>query len=97
MYKFRSVALTLIGGVQHVAASATKVRGESHLLLVGDPGDLLHLDNLIKLLFVSPICQLIIACNYFIVCFSFGDISYSPHNTTSIFVFYDSELTNKSE
>jgi hypothetical protein len=32
------VALTLIGGVQHVDASGTKVRGESHMLLVGDPG-----------------------------------------------------------
>lgn len=33
-----AVALTIIGGVQHVDASGTKVRGESHLLLVGDPG-----------------------------------------------------------
>ncbi|XP_043698152.1 probable DNA helicase MCM9 isoform X1 [Telopea speciosissima] len=33
-----AVSLTLIGGVQHVDASGTKVRGESHLLLVGDPG-----------------------------------------------------------
>ncbi|OVA20899.1 Mini-chromosome maintenance [Macleaya cordata] len=33
-----AVALTLIGGVQHVDASGTKVRGDSHLLLVGDPG-----------------------------------------------------------
>ncbi|XP_066371272.1 probable DNA helicase MCM9 isoform X2 [Miscanthus floridulus] len=33
-----AVALTLIGGVQHVDASGTKVRGESHMLLVGDPG-----------------------------------------------------------
>lgn len=32
------VALTLIGGVQHVDASGAKIRGESHLLLVGDPG-----------------------------------------------------------
>ncbi|CAH2052000.1 unnamed protein product [Thlaspi arvense] len=33
-----AVALTLIGGVRHVDASGTKVRGESHLLLIGDPG-----------------------------------------------------------
>ncbi|KAF7803755.1 putative DNA helicase MCM9 isoform X1 [Senna tora] len=33
-----AVALTLIGGVQHVHTSGTKVRGEPHLLLVGDPG-----------------------------------------------------------
>ncbi|CBI37377.3 unnamed protein product, partial [Vitis vinifera] len=36
-----AIALTLIGGVQHVDASRTKVRGKSHLLLVGDPVDLL--------------------------------------------------------
>lgn len=35
-----AVALTLIGGVQHVDASGAKIRGESHLLLVGDPGKL---------------------------------------------------------
>ncbi|KMZ67685.1 putative DNA replication licensing factor [Zostera marina] len=33
-----AVALTLIGGVQHIDDSGTKIRGESHLLLVGDPG-----------------------------------------------------------
>eukprot|EP00794_Sanderia_malayensis_P020029 gene20029-21992_t len=33
-----SVALALIGGVQHVSESGTRTRGESHLLLVGDPG-----------------------------------------------------------
>ncbi|KAL4196460.1 hypothetical protein AMTRI_Chr04g246300 [Amborella trichopoda] len=33
-----AVALTLIGGVQHIDASGTKIRGDSHLLLVGDPG-----------------------------------------------------------
>ncbi|XP_073526157.1 uncharacterized protein, partial [Phyllobates terribilis] len=33
-----AVFLTLIGGVQQADASGTKIRGESHILLVGDPG-----------------------------------------------------------
>ena len=38
-----AVTLVLIGGVQRVDNSGTRVRGESHMLLVGDPGkDLTH-------------------------------------------------------
>eukprot|EP00126_Sphaerothecum_destruens_P007015 Sdes_comp19646_c0_seq1m11440 len=33
-----SVALALVGGVQRKTSSGTRIRGESHLLLVGDPG-----------------------------------------------------------
>lgn len=32
------VAMTLIGGVPHTDNSGTRIRGESHLLMVGDPG-----------------------------------------------------------
>lgn len=32
------VALTLIGGVPHTDPSGARIRGESHLLMVGDPG-----------------------------------------------------------
>ncbi|KAE8748816.1 hypothetical protein FOCC_FOCC004410 [Frankliniella occidentalis] len=33
-----AVCLVLTGGVQHSEASGSRIRGESHLLLVGDPG-----------------------------------------------------------
>ncbi|XP_037304497.2 DNA helicase MCM9 [Pungitius pungitius] len=33
-----AVAMVLAGGVQRVDSSATKIRGECHMLLVGDPG-----------------------------------------------------------
>jgi hypothetical protein len=45
-----AVALTLIGGVQHVDSSGTRVRGESHLLLVGDPGQSSHSPMLLQVL-----------------------------------------------
>ena len=47
-----AVALTLIGGVQRVSKTGTRVRGESHMLLVGDPGKLwtLLLSFLLQLL-----------------------------------------------
>lgn len=32
------VAMSMIGGVSHTAPSGTRIRGESHLLIVGDPG-----------------------------------------------------------
>lgn len=33
-----AVCLVLTGGVQHRENSGSRIRGESHLLLVGDPG-----------------------------------------------------------
>ncbi|KJE96086.1 mini-chromosome maintenance deficient 9 [Capsaspora owczarzaki ATCC 30864] len=33
-----AVSMVLIGGVQHTDKSGLKIRGESHMLLVGDPG-----------------------------------------------------------
>eukprot|EP00466_Bigelowiella_natans_P005760 jgi/Bigna1/45640/e_gw1.132.3.1 len=37
MYKL-SVALTIIGGVRRIDSCGSKIRGENHLLIVGDPG-----------------------------------------------------------
>lgn len=33
-----AVCLVVTGGVQHTENSGSRIRGESHLLLVGDPG-----------------------------------------------------------
>lgn len=34
-----AVAIVVAGGVQKIDTSSTRVRGESHLLLVGDQGE----------------------------------------------------------
>lgn len=52
-----AVSLVLIGGVQRVKESGTRIRGESHLLLVGDPGALLGVVVKDEVYFLLKFCH----------------------------------------
>ncbi|KAF9660826.1 hypothetical protein SADUNF_Sadunf19G0004000 [Salix dunnii] len=67
-----AVALTLIGGVQHVDASGSKIRGESHLLLVGDPGEFFSLNGTGKSQFLKFAAKL---CNRSVITTGLGSTS----------------------
>ncbi|XP_042226374.1 DNA helicase MCM9-like [Homarus americanus] len=50
-----AVAVVVVGGVQKIDTSCTRIRGESHLLLVGDPGTG-------KSQFLKYVCNLVPRC-----------------------------------
>ena len=60
-----SVAVVVAGGTQKVDNSGIKVRGEPHLLLIGDPGE----EKCIPWMYVIVFCSYIIISGLYFISF----------------------------